>query len=374
MEASKSIIHASSMPRGLACPASLFASGYQMASDEATLGQAVHAGMALVAKGKRYDSDALALAFQCDPRELGMLLGRANAMWNEAVAGYFMPKPEVEYHSHAEQCNVMLTGTVDLAAWCENKTLHIGDWKSGWKDSDYWPQLLTYAWLLSQERPVERIWLGLLWVRPGEVDGQWIDKAALDVWQGRLVDVITRGRAGEYHPGQQCSFCPSATTCPALAEKALALRAPDAPAITTENIFELHSMVKAVEARCAELRAAMRAVVAQNNGVILGKDGKALAFVETQKAETQLNEQGYEFLVKQLGHAETMALLEMGLGKLDKAVGGKAQRGQKGKAIEAARTKLEELGVLTYRPVQELRLVAQTALAEKAKAKEVSNG
>jgi len=369
---SKTILHASAMPRGLACPASLFAVGHQMASDEAALGQAVHAGMARVALDKRYDTDGLALSYQCDARELGLLMTRASAMWDE-VRPFFYPAHMVEYHSHTAICNCLITGTVDLASWREFQTVHVGDWKTGWKDSDYIPQLMTYAWLLSQERPVERAWLGTFWVRQGEVEGHWVDKSALDVWQNRLMDVINRGRAGEYHPGQHCSFCRSATTCPALAEKALALRAPDAPAITAQNIFDLHAMVQAVEARCRELRYAMRVAVSQAGGAICGTNGKALAFVETQKAETQMTEKGYEFLVNKLGHTAALELLDIGLTKLDKAVGGKAARGQKGKAIEEARKKLEELGVLTYRPVQELRLVAQPALPEKA-TKEVSNG
>src|SRR4030042_5671960 len=160
------IIRASKMPLFLTCPQSLKrAPEIPIDSDSeiARLGTAVHEAMANYVMNNRVDAGELAEKHGVDLKELSILFAFGRQAWEE-LSPYF-PTPEVEESMEATLNKVFcLRGRADVFQLATD-AIHIIDWKSGYKKTNYWPQLLAYGYLAARQYGVPKAIVTLVWLR-----------------------------------------------------------------------------------------------------------------------------------------------------------------------------------------------------------------
>lgn len=220
-------IRASSLPRIMACPASLHAPeiAIDTSGDVADLGSAVHAVLAEVIGGGLEgmpDLSFFARRFDVEYDDLEFLSWRGLAIWNA-----FKPllKPDsvgVEQHMETPlNAHYMLSGHLDVCAelaGADTRTLVVIDWKTGFIERDYKAQLMGYALLADRvlaDSNAGAVKIVTAWPRTGTWDVLDIGPKDILDFLLRVLEILSEPSATFAPNDDHCVYCPRSHECPA---------------------------------------------------------------------------------------------------------------------------------------------------------------
>jgi hypothetical protein len=144
--------------------------------------------------------------------EVKRLCWTAWRLWETVEPHIDADGPSVEAALEFERDGVRLTGHPDVRAGMLDGRRLIVDFKFGYLDLDFEPQLRAYAWLDMQTNDADETYACIIKARSSELIPYSFTLAELDRWFARLADRLKR--QDEYTPGQHCRFCPRSHECP----------------------------------------------------------------------------------------------------------------------------------------------------------------
>lgn len=354
------VIRCSSLPRILRCPASAQAPDLDIesTSEMSAMGAAAHEFYARMVREDLDDVPDLTemtAKHGVDQGELTMLAWGGLKIWRQLQPQVLDAAVELPLHTahvtpsiSAEgvvdaKVDFMLKGTADILSRAVSGPLVVVDWKTGYKDADYWDQLRGYASMARSNReynePPEEVdqVLGIVaWTRLGVHEVVPFDAAELDA----LGADIRRALASPFKhaPSEAtCTYCPRARDCEA--RRALLASAGQdmlacmggehGGAITPARLAAIYSqsrmVKKALEAYEATLREALAAApegLPVEGGRLVLKDGsRKTVYWAPEILEKFMFPEAIESLRPTIGK-----------GELEDAIAAGALRGQKGKA------------------------------------------
>lgn len=363
-------LRASALPLAFLCPGSLRRAGLLIDETHpaATVGSAAHEGLATLVETGRIDWDgvaALALRHGVDEAELRYLLAQGQRLWNEVRASFPNASTEQELSYAAPDGSIVLTGHTDVLGFSAD-TIHVGDWKTGRKDSDYSEQLRGYCALGLLAHPsVARATAGVLWVRDGEYEHYTMDRDHLGRWLARLGAEVAEWD-GTYRVGAHCAHCPRNHDCPAghalvrrdvaaIADNDLLAQVEDSAALAAMSPEQLVAVLAKADmvVRYAErVRSAIRSHVVRNGDIVGG--GKRLTLqreerrsLETLPAFPVLEQAGF-------GDEEMAEVIDISLSKAEKIAAAKAPKRKGRAAVRELRARLDEAGAIKVSVITKL--------------------
>lgn len=370
-------IHCSSLPRILACPASLQAPALTIVgdSDASSLGRAVHEALAVSARGERADIAAIAAKYNVTEKDVAVLHAIGGRSWLQYKEQYGLEILAVEQPMEEEIVPGMarLVGTADIIART-GATVVAWDWKSGSGAADHGPQLMGYARLARGQwvtwdkdgKSAGEYWGATCFLRDQEVDLVQFTPADLDDLPKRIMYAIEH--PDKYNPGDACTFCPRNLDCPArtalvqqgVRDFATANEAIDAmPAALLASKFRLIKMVKAA---CEHAEEVLKERVAEMGSL---PDGNGGVLTLKPKASTKVNaEKALPLLLERFGSADVLApCLTIGKGKLEDLARKSAPKGKGAATIRAMLDELEEADALEHTTSYQLAVVKEQPVA-----------
>lgn len=223
------------------------------------------------------------------------------------------------------------------------------DWKTGQRHTGYAPQMLTYAWLLSQAYGVANVDVRLVYLSSGEEDQMSIDEATIKT-HGESIMVAASRRSEETPtatPGAWCQWCPAAIDCPKNAAMAPALttlskvdvdpRALVASVNTEEEAQLAHAMIQYATEVLARIETNLKQYV-RANGTLTTWEGQRYSPMTKTKRNFELTPAAMEVIAKH--GADGAVRPHTTLTELGKALSGKPAKA----ALEAD---LEACGAIT---------------------------
>lgn len=351
-------IRCSTLPRILECTASLETPDILIdtTGPEARMGNAAHEFYEkMVRENLDAPEDMYARAAEHgvadEEEELWRLAWAGVKEWKELRDHLTVVEVEQEMARLFE--GFLLTGHPDALCLLSSdpKTVVIIDWKSGYRECNYTPQLKGYA-LLSRKRfpEAENFRIVLCFTRLGVRDIHEFTAAEIDAFEAELVALEKGAETKRYAPStENCLYCPRKFVCPARASL-LGSAGRDLIAITGEGakreiapadlaaLYPRSRMLKkALEAYETQLREAVEAA----GGEIETPDGK----ITLKESEVKSIEWNPDVIMRYVGE-EGMASLRptIGNGEVKAAVSAFADKRQKGKMIAACMADLEAEG------------------------------
>lgn len=376
-------IRCSSLPRVVACPASLQTSEVQLGgdTDESRLGSAVHELLALRIGGKTYqiDVDAIAETWGVDSDEVRMLAGMGWQVWEEVRQ--FFSDPHCEIEMNEESHGLRLTGHADMVDIIEadgGLEVRILDWKSGRIDADHRDQLKGYAWLSLQAEPAASgAWVCTVRIRDRCYDGESFTREELDAWFADLAAKV-HGEA-YYNPGPQCACCPRRLDCPATnamtrqAYQVIAFNQVDAiEALSADlptrgtQLAALLEAAKVVEKLAEGIRHVVKLNVSNAGGSLPTLDGRELV-IRTEERRHIDASAGWMELNAALPQGVT-EVLEVRKTALEKAIRAITPRGKGAAAIRDLMERLSGAGAITTQYIEKLEIRRNGSHSNSGKA------
>lgn len=360
-------LRASSTPRFMQCPGSAFREGISSSGKPAILGTVAHLVAANIVRDEPADVEGLAALHDVDAKELSLLRWAAEFIW--AQCAQYFPNAETEItlppiRLESGDVAATITGTADIVSAPGDGTLRIADWKSGWREGVHTAQLKTYAllayhgYMLSEESaaepPIERVYASVLWMRNREIEGYWFDVDTLEQWEQLIADSLQRGAAGELIAGEHCGYCP-VKSCPTMRQQIALFASPETGLqITPENVIELHHLRNAVEARCKDLKDAIKQYVSAYGPIAFG-EGRELAITE-QERRAVVGRNAWPLLKERFGEDAVIDIADFSKSDIENLAGADAPRGGKGKAITSFLDELEQANGLTTSIVRSVKI------------------
>jgi len=348
---------------------------------DARIGSAVHAVMArMLSEGLRDvpDVEPIALEWGVSADEIRWLCYRGREFL-DVVRPHLSGAPRVEQQLEAvmpqelgfKREDYRLRGRadgLDYVVTGDECVIHVWDYKTGERTEDARcrQQLLAYAALgLAEFRrvglPVTEIVVWVAWLKdgtrtvrrysPDEVESWAIGVPAMVEWDGRT-----------YTPGDACRYCPRVAGClgrmqlmatgvEVLTAGGGTLAIPTVGSILEPEKFGRAVMqAKALKGLIEEFLAGALTAVRLNDGRVDLPNGDAVV-IKQRAGGARIDPRG---LLSYLHDAhpdftddDLASMVKVGKEAFEKFVGGRAEKGQKGKAIEAAIERLSEDGTLT---------------------------
>lgn len=355
----------SSLPLLMNCPAAAHPAEGEVLVDSvnpaATMGVAVHDVMAceIVPRGSVSPDDLehYTLKHGVDPDELGVLVWFGTQVWkkiHQYFRGALIEREMCTPFDH----HFTLTGHKDVGGVdLDSNTASVCDWKTGRVDRDHYHQMAGYAWLTMLENPLaKRIVTVVVWLRDQTYEVLEWTPEELDRWADEFVDTVVNWD-GTYHPGPHCTYCPRLNSCPArhaMVRSAITeLMGPDeGPADLAECGVKGVRMAKLITAKCDEFIETVRAHVT-TNGPLPDGEGREL-WLRPEFKDTIDAEKAWPVITEHLTQDEFAPAIAVRKTALLKAVGNKAERGQKGTAKKAFLASLEKVGAVSTQEIHKL--------------------
>ena len=154
--------------------------------------------------------------------ELADLVEKGEKIWRRFAHRF--PEPVTEEKIAAEFRGIGLTGHPDLYSQTLNLitnryTIEILDWKAGWVDRDYSPQVKAYSLLLALAAGgadrIERVNVLVAFVRAGRVHEWSYAPDELESFAVEIHDAVESAKEAKYSAGEHCTYCPRYYGCPA---------------------------------------------------------------------------------------------------------------------------------------------------------------
>jgi len=357
-------VNASAVPRIMKCGASSIEPDVKksLIKDYTELGTAIHEIMERHINNREVDLKNTAKKFSCDETELKILYFQGKKIWEQM--GEYFPTPWTELKSKSD----LISAYIDVISF-EGQYISIADWKSGWMEGDYWPQLYANALLaggIFQEEtgkiePDQKFYLCVFWLRTAEIDPIWITWRELLEWKAQLEKQISR--KDQYTMGPHCDYCPRITDCPAIT-KSIDVYNPALPgdhkggtALTTENIIKYRPIVAALKNAIEQFDFAQRAFIRSRGPIDLG-DGKELAWKPYDRKTIHLAK-GWDEIKAQIGgDAEKLiSICKISNKELENLITENAERGKKKEAKEKFWAYMEEKNLVDIQEAGALRTV-----------------
>lgn len=325
-------IRASSFPLLVACAASQLP-GLQVDFSDAigTQGQEIHRALALRLRGE------VTPDLDTESEEMVTL----GLDWVKSKGAM---EPETELGLHDEYGS----GTID-ACWTDREgAAWVVDFKTGYRDDDFWPQTYRYAHLYFQANPnVNAINLCVVWLRKEGVDFKQVTRGWIDAWFREVLH-NTIEHPDTYRPGEHCVRCSRRVDCPALAavnrQSALAL-AGEPIAITLQNYPHFHIIKKQITQALKGLDEVRDALVEEHGSIPMG-NGKELRKLEIHKTPISLMEALPVLQASGLSDETISGCCRISKTELMDAVGASAPKGGKKKSQDAIMDKLAAAGAV----------------------------
>ena len=326
-------IRCSSLPRILACPASLVPPAQDIRGDDeaARIGSAVHVVLAAWLTNSNVDMAAVARAYRVDVDDIAPLVGVGRRLWDDYQGALGNPEMIEAMLSMPLGDFVLLTGHVDVSDYTAKGEPYVWDWKTGSQSADYKAQMRGYALLRSKgERDVLTL---TAWLREGVVDVDIVTVADM----GQLRRDITEAmrHRDTFRTGPHCGFCPRRLECPALAAERRAAIATFLPAVNAapappaERLAELKPKAdmlrRALDAYDKALRRAL-----EEAGTLPLPDGRELYLAERRREKVVMNTVTWDILETYLGKDGILDVLDVNKKRALDAVRAKApEKGQR---------------------------------------------
>jgi hypothetical protein len=239
----------------------------------------------------------------------------------------------------------------------------VPDFKTGRSVRGHDNQLIGYSFLIAMENPeVQETWGATINVRSREI-GEPVVMTRDDLleWWEDLVETVHQEH---YRPSHEaCIYCPRRFNCPArlelLQSAAGVLCGMDMDAELVESDMRLGVIAARHLAQVVyEYLDAVKAHVEINGTHDADLDAVQIdgLQVRTQK-ENHLNADAWPLLVMQLGLEKVKACSTLGKGKVEKALGEIAPKGQKGKLIAETMKLLKDAGCMDEREKKILEVI-----------------
>lgn len=186
----------------------------------AALGNAVHEYAAAWVNGEELIIENVAKKYGVEVDDLAPLCGAVRNRWG-SIKQYFskcevlMTEQPLRFELQDENTTLTVTGTSDIVG-CEEEMLAVGDWKSGFLDTDHFHQLMGYAygaWKRFGGPKTKGVTMFTIMLRSYDVDIVRVSVAELVDWAAVMLKRARDG-FGTFHPGTHCTHCPRAMDCP----------------------------------------------------------------------------------------------------------------------------------------------------------------
>lgn len=344
------MIRASSMPLAIKCPASQLVDGSTLKivgdPDMTAMGIAAHKALQAFYSVAACNLEDIATAYGADLEELKFLYWAGRRIWDYVanmidigLSFFEIQLLSPDFSGHADRLIISSGGET---AW-------VIDWKSGYKDSDYRQQLLTYAHLAMHNFPVvKQVYVCLAWLRTGEYEGEWVTREASNLWH---TETMSRLEAVGFNPGRHCSHCPRFLECPAAkaqliqAGEVLIESAQQTELTEVDKFFTILDAQKMLSDYCEKVHTMLRAQLAAVGGKIESED-REVFFVEQSRREIDAKV-ALPIIREKFGSDTADQCCSVSKKSIEEVVKASVGRGQKGKAAAAFMAELEERGAVT---------------------------
>lgn len=355
---SRLIIRCSRLPLAFHCPGSIRRDQDEtlievVDGDAGPLGSAVHEALAsLVLEEDPHVPDLrpIAVKYGVDDKEVGRLVWYGFEAWRELRPAF--PDPFTELELDSETPEFSLTGHPDLVS-VQGDLLAYADWKSGYRQADFYPQLMGYGSLLLSNFPdAKKIRATLVWLRDHSMQTFSLSREEVVAWETTLAQEVVRWD-GMYHAGSHCQWCPRFSSCPArkaIVRSAVEETSGDAllklldtaprevlmPQLAAFWRSGKLALAEQIITRCKDL---LKADVSVHGPIDLG-NGRELALVPVPRDEIKPLE-AWPILGKYLTDTELAGAVKIGKTAMLTAVSDKAPKGKKKAAKDQVMAELE---------------------------------
>lgn len=336
------IIHPSQLPTMMDCPQSVRIQGTPVDDDmtAANLGSAVHYALAKMARwGDAPGFAGIAKHWGVDADEVEKLynvglpwLTRLIAQGQLGGMHTLVEKTLRREANFPETGRVGIVGTTDLLQLDEaKKRAFVPDWKTGWKDRDYYWQMAGYAALVFWNYAwCDEVTAMIGWLREGQMESYTFTRDEhLPMIQERITQAL---RSNNYVVGKQCLTCQRRHECDARNQvvrstmKAMTPGEGDVVAelldMDPEERGDWYNRVDITEQACKTMKQAFRKLVEDGEEVDIG-NGMMLT-LEPQTRREIIPLPAWDYLCDMFG-PEVAGMVKIVNGKLDKAIGDKAK-------------------------------------------------
>jgi hypothetical protein len=329
------------------------------------LGSAVHEALAhLVGTGELPDVRPLALKYEVDSDEVGRLTFYGNLAWQQLRSAFPDPMTEQEVKIEIES-DWILSGHIDVLSFSPEVAALV-DWKSGYKQSDFYHQLMGYADLLFLVSGVQSVRCSIVWLREHMIETFTLIRPDSATWSLSLAREVLAWD-GVYHPGEHCTLCRRFSSCPArIAMARAAIEEVGGPPLTDlldVQEIRVHMPAVATLYRTGKIALAKEVLDRINNlvriyiktvGPIPLDATTELALVEEPR-DTIDPLKAWPIISKYLTDVEFAPAVKIGKTALLDAISAKAPKGQKGKAKTQLMEELKAAWAVTQTPIYKLK-------------------
>jgi len=328
------------------------------------LGSAVHEALAhLVGTNTLLDVRPLALKYEADPDEVGRLTYYGNLAWQQLRPAF--PDPMVEQEVRKTANDWSLSGHIDVLSFTPEVAALI-DWKSAFKESDFYAQIHGYANLLFHVSGVKVVRCCLVWLRHQSIDTITIEREDTGIWEQSLKQQVLTWD-GVYHPGDHCTYCRRFSSCPArIAMARAAIEEGGGPPLT--DLLDVQDIQRHLPAVATLYRTGKIAVAKQ---VLKKIDEMIRAYIEvvgpirlSDTVELALVEEprdqidplkAWPIITKYLTDVEFAPAVKIGKTALLDAIALKAPRGKKAGAKTQLMEELKAAWAVSQTPIYKLK-------------------
>lgn len=368
----KLVIWASSLPRIVLCPASLYVKPDEMliksSGKPAKLGSAVHEVCENMVNNNLTslpDLKEISVRYEIEDMldELRMLSNFALTAWNggdKPLKSYFRnPKCEERntYSLKADDKDIEFVARSDIEEIIDDRGVVV-DWKSGYKQSDYIAQVKCNAFLLAaKDKTIKEVSTIIVWLRDRTMSVATFTREELRNWMRQLIRRVVRGGENTFGPGEACLYCPRALSCPArkeLSRGAIELfsgsnivEAGTTMLADPEKVYRAYTQAKMVQSVAKQFLAQLKEeIVASGPLLIPGQEGRAIG-IKTRKGKSNINAQAaWPIIAARLNDEEFAPCVTINKTKLTKAVMDKPPKGQKRGVVADLLRELEEANAI----------------------------
>lgn len=354
----------------------------ESAGKAANMGNGVHQFMSTRIGGREAVIEDIASANGVDPEELGPACGQAWNAWSEIAEAFPNPQPE-RYLGPIRWGvdQVSLAGTADVVSRPTLSLARVGDWKSGFSDSDHEIQVKAYALLIARESigEIEVVEAVVINTRLGFKTVYRWDVASLESWWDRLAEKIARVEFAEtFSPSASaCKYCRRAHECPArqqlVRSSSESLMGAQIVSMHPDQAADLLQRARLISKAAEDAVEIVRAEVAAAGGSLSLSDGRTLQLTPTRKRFIKPAE-AWPILTRDCG-AELVEAVTVSKTIADKIVRAKAgtQRAAKKAASEKLIADLEAADAFDERIDERLEIVRAGAKIEAPVTKEAAS-
>jgi hypothetical protein len=376
-------LRASRLPLAFHCPGSLRDDPgeirIEIENEGGALGSAVHAVLAEMVmrpNGEYPDVRPFALKYGVEADDLGRLVSYGAHAWR-AVRQYY-PNPVTEQALEYQSPTFHLTAHLDVTALGEDWA-NFADWKSGYKQADYYHQLMAYALVLFATYPfITAVRATIVWLRDWSQETILVTADDVSKWEDELTERVVNWN-GTYTAGAHCQFCPRFAACPARQALVRSAIAEIGPALCNPSPLDAHPVLDPMsaivlayrEGKLSILKGVLKTIdemihtrIAATGPIDLG-NGRELALVPEPR-ETIDSLKSWPILSGYLTQEELAGCVKIGKTTMLDAIGDKAPKGRKAKAKEQVMVELKAAEAVSTQTIFKLR--------ERKIAREVSHG